>query len=190
MNITLLSTVKSFRTELDRRQETALYSWSLLPGSQVLIIGVDDEKGRLLAQELGFEVIDGVLTAYDAGYSSKAPLLNDLLARGIAAASHEWVAFINSDIVLLPGFEASLDDMLAKIDLERHPNPFITVRRRDYDETKVRRTIPEIVELANMPSREHPTTGSDIFLARRSLWRVLAADMPPFICGKFSWDLS
>lgn len=191
MKYSIVSTLKPFRTEghLDWHQQTALFSWSLVPDLEVCIIGADDEQGRSLVQKYNFTEVSHVLRAYDVGYFSQAPIIPVLIKKALQATTGEWVAMINSDITILPEFTTQLDRVLGNISLTEYPKPFITVRRRDFTIQKPLTTEAEIRALDSAEARLHKVTGSDIFLTTRAFWEEIAEVMPPFIYGRFSWDV-
>lgn len=191
MDYSLLSTLKPFKSEghVDWAQETALFSWSIIPDVEVCVVGADDERGRTLIEQHGFTLVPDVLRGYDVGYFSQAPIITDLIGKGLEATSAEWVALINADITLLPEFPRQLDSVLERIDLTKHPKPFITVRRRDYTIQKPLCSEEELRSLNQSQARLHKVTGSDIFLTTREFWEETLKEMPPFIYGRFSWDV-
>lgn len=191
MNYSLISTLKPFKKEghVDWAQETALFSWSLVPNTEVVIVGADDERGRALIEQYEFGFVPHVLRGHDVGYFSQAPIITDMIRLGLDATSAQWIALINADITLLPEFSEQLDSVMERIDLSQHPDPFITVRRRDYTITKPLVSEEDLRALDQSQARLHKVTGSDIFLTTRAFWEKTLASMPPFIYGRFSWDV-
>ena len=190
---TLLSTLKPFTTDghVDWHQETALFSWSLLPKErlEIVIVGADDSRGRSLVEQYGFLLEPDVPRAFDVGFFSQAPIITDLLRQGILRSSADWIMLINADIIVMPDFLDQLDEVLSHIDLQRYPWPFITVRRRDFTMTSPLLSEVELRSLSSSDARLHKVTGSDIFLTNRAFWNETLKVMPPFIYGRASWDV-
>lgn len=189
--ISLIATLKPFKREtaFDWHQETALFSWSLVPNLDVLLIAVEDPRGCELAARYGFRLAGAVETAYDIGYFSKAPTITGLLDAGLRETERDWIALINSDITILPAFVDQFAAVVNRFSAAELEDIFITVRRRDFQLTAPLLTPEAIAALPGTELRLHPTTGSDIFICRRRMWRRILAEMPRFIYGRFSWDV-
>lgn len=189
--IGLLSTIAplSEKNFSAARQSNALYSWSLVDDIHVVILGADDEPGRALVRKYNFDLVSEVLRAYDIGYFSQAPILSDMLERGLAATTEDWLALTNSDILLTPDFCSEVAGALDKLTHDRGEDIFITVRRRDYVFDGEIKSEAALRSLHQKKTRLHPLTGSDIFLAHRKRWEAILQLMPDYIFGKFSWDV-
>lgn len=190
-SLCLFSTLRPFVKEKQHleRQEAALYSWSRTGVFQTVIIGADDAHGQEAAQRYNFEIDNDVRRAYDIGYWSQAPIITDLIELALVRASANWLALINSDIILMPTFRSELESLLSHVDLSLHPDPFITVRRRDFSLSAPLTTEKDLWQLASSPSALHDLTGSDIFITTKKGWQKTVSLLPPYIYGKFSWDV-
>ena len=190
-SISFIATLKPFKreTKFDWHQETALLSWSQVADLDVLLIGVEDDRGRELARQYGFRESPRVERAWDVGFFSQAPTITDFLAVGLRDTQSDWIALINSDIAVLPEFRVQFEAVLARYAPAQYDSMFVTVRRRDFMMDAPITTVEVLRALRQREFRLHPTTGSDIFICRRAMWQRILAEMPRFILGRFSWDV-
>lgn len=189
MSLTLITTLKPFQKtrSWDVHQYSALYSWSLHPQIKVIVVGVDDEEGKQICAQHNYTLIQDVLRAYDIGYYSQCPILTEVIRAGLDHSDSEWFGYINSDIIIHPNFTDKFNEVIESIPLTGD-NPFISTLRRDFQLDR-RLSAPEDLEnLINYKWDFQPKIGSDIFIAKRSLWKEALKTMPKFILGRYGWD--
>src|ERR1044071_2301531 len=93
--LTLFTTCKPFSNLFATIQQNALRSWKRLsPPCEVLVFG--DELGvNASCEELGFRQFPKVERT-----TLGTPLLSDLFQQASALAAHDYLAYVNADIML------------------------------------------------------------------------------------------
>jgi hypothetical protein len=176
--LTIFTTPKPFRGHIDVIQRNALRSWTMLtPRPEIIVFG--DELG---ATELAAESsIRHAPTLARNEYGT--PLVSDLFARAEHFASHDVLAYVNADIVLMDDF------MRAIAELVRRKRKFLMVGQRfdldvadpmDFQGGWQMRLKSDVALRGNL----HPASGIDYFAFRRGLW----GNIPDFAIGRTSWD--
>jgi len=159
-------------------QRNALESWRRLgAGVEVIVFG-DEEGVAEVCAELGLRHVPEV-----ARNEFGTPLLDDMFSRGEAMATHELVAYVNGDIILLPQLLEALEG------LRDSPRRFLAVGQRTNVE------VLEPVDFAAdwqgwataLARAEGVLAGPqaiDYFCWRKGTMGVL----PPFAVGRVCWD--
>jgi hypothetical protein len=174
--LTLIGVPKPCEGVFHTIQQNAIRSWTLL-GSDCEVILLGNEHGvAALSADLGVRHIP-VIERNELG----TPLLSSILLTGSREASNDFVALVNSDIILMSDFYEAFRRLWS---LEKW---FLMVgQRRNIDFTepicfdahwqhRVRQLAISAGDLWG---------GIDYFLFPRSLW----IDVPPFAIGRLHWD--
>ena len=175
--VTFFTIPRSFEGVFDVAQRNSIKSWlTLHPDSEVIVFG--DEKGAVeAANELGFRH-EKEIRRNKFG----TPLLSEAFHVAKHIAQHDYVAYINTDIILLN----SLWSAAQKI---KYPHYLMVGRRTDLDfKEKIDFTNPEWREtLANRAEQEgklHGFSGIDYHFFPKSM----SLELPPFPVGRGGWD--
>lgn len=179
-DVVTLCTIPSDRDgDVHCRQSNALASWRRLPGVSILMCCSPREEASLQRR------FPGVRTATLPTTPSGVPLVSGVIADAGRLASTDLVAFVNSDIILEPGFVAALAQ-LAEI-----RRPLLATARRW-----------ELAETPNLVAAESPAAWSGMLRqaveactpGRRSaldlfVWRRdTQVHCPPLAVGRRGWD--
>jgi len=175
--ITIFTMPKAFAGHIRVIQRNALRSWRRLsPQVEIVLLGNDDGV-REAAREFGAKHVPSI-----ARNSFGTPLIDSIIAAGEATASHEQLAFVNCDIVLLDDFPAALMGLPAGQHL------VVGNRTNIKLETELDVEHPEwssrFAKLMAREGRVQRPAGMDYFAFRRGLW----PQIPPFAIGRFCWD--
>jgi hypothetical protein len=176
--ITIFAFPKPFTGYTEIIQRNALKSWSMLrPRPEIILFG--DEPGEAeVAAELGLIHIPEV-----AVNEFGTPLLSDFFATADRVASHDLLAYVNADIILLQDFIEAVRSVYLR-------KRYLMVARRwdldvegtiDFDDPNCERELREEVrERAKL----HWERGMDVFIFPRGLYN----GMPPFAIGRLIYD--
>ncbi|NLF49579.1 MAG: hypothetical protein GX577_00440 [Leptolinea sp.] len=175
--ISIFTTPKAFTNpHIAMIQWNAIRSWKAI-GADVILVG-DDEGVSKAASELGVKhEPDVVRNEYGT------PKIDSIFSLGRKAAAGDLLAYINSDIILLPDFNRA-----AECVAEKHGDFLLIGQRWDLDVREelnfsddwVERMQSEIKDRA----RRHPRGGSDYFLFPKAVFDYI----PPFAIGRAGWD--
>ncbi len=178
--LTLFTTCKPFEREFATLQRNALRSWkAACPECEVLVFG--DEAGVAeCCRQLGLQHVAKV-----ARTQLGTPLLNDLFEQAEALAKTEFLAFVNSDIMLT-------DDLLVPAEAARSRfSQFLLIARRwnvslqdMWDFTCPEWQLRLRQHAHDRGTLEPPYGGIDLFLYSRGIW----GQLPPFAVGRTRWD--
>lgn len=159
-------------------QRNAIRSWQAM-GPQVEVLLVGDEPGIAeAAAELGVRHIRDVKTN-----AHGTPLVSAIFDAARAASSAPLLAYVNADIILLPEFISTIDQVA-----ERSEKFVLLGQRFDLQ-------VTEAIDLATgwddrlrtdlaVRGKLHPLGGSDYFVFPRHLY----TEMPDFAIGRAGWD--
>lgn len=158
-------------------QRNAIQSWVLMcPECEIILFG-DDEGTAEVAAEFGIRHIPDI-----ARNEYGTPLLNSLFDVAQRSASHDLMAYVNADIILMSDFVTAVQHMPS--------HPFLMIGHRwnldIRDALDFKSHNWEIVlrdRVANA-GKLHPPGGIDYFVFRRGFW----CDIPPFAIGRTAWD--
>ena len=176
--LTLFTVPKPFEGHIALIQKNAIASWSRLhPNVEILLLG--DESGvEMAADHLGARYLSGVQTN-ELG----TPLVSSVFELAREAARHRVIAYVNTDVLLMPDVLSALDSVLQRF--ER----FLIVGQR-WD-LAVRKQIAftngweshlrgELTHRGEL----HAPAGSDYFIFPKAGY----AHVPPFAIGRAGWD--
>lgn len=175
--LTIFALPKPFHGHIAIIQRNAIQSWlRLRPPCEIILFG-NDEGTAEVASEFGIQHISEV-----ARNEYGTPLLNSLFEIAQRSASHNLMAYVNADIILL-------SDFLKNVSQVRLDRFLLAGQRWDLDAT-------ELLDFNN-PEWEshlrsavsdrgslHPLTGVDYYVFPRGLWDKI----PPFAIGRTSYD--
>ncbi len=159
-------------------QRNAIHSWTALgPEVDVLLIGEEDGLAEAAA-ECGVRHLPQV-----ARNASGTPLVSSMFELARAQGSGQFLACINADILLLPGFLESLQRVAAQA------QDFLIVGQRwDLEVTELLDFSPgwegRLQEQLAACGKLHPRGGSDYFVYPRSCFQTV----PAFAIGRAGWD--
>lgn len=176
--LTIFAAPKPFLGKIKTIQENAIKSWTELhPKCEIILFG--DEVG-----------ISDIVTELKIHHEPKVlkneygtPLINDIFNKAKNKAVHNYLCYINSDIILL-------DDFLpAFLRVKKKIAEFLIAGQRWDIDIDVPLTFEPLWEshLIQKVYEEGKLRGiaaMDYFIFNRSLWN----DMPPFAVGRPSWD--
>ena len=122
--VTLFTVPKPFGEDphIDRIQSNAINSWvSLAPSVEILVLG--DESGiEATASRLNARHVTGL------EYNEQGtPLVNSAFQLAFQNSTTPWLAYCNSDVVLLPDFFATLNRLVVDCQIEQ----FVGFGRQD-----------------------------------------------------------
>jgi hypothetical protein len=176
---TLFSTPKPFRGHSNVIQRNALCSWTALhPDIEIILFG-DDEGTAEICHELGLRNESHVLRSE---YGTKR--LDWIFGQAQKIARHDFVCYINCDIILTQEFRRAAETLLAW-------RPCFLMVGRRWD-TNIAEPIDfsrsDWQELAIARARSQGVQRSyncvDFFLYPRGLY----PEIPPLVIGRNWWD--
>lgn len=178
--LTIFTTCKPFVGDFERIQRNAFRSWKeLSPPCEVLVFG--NESGVAPAcDEFGFAHIPDVRRT---GFGT--PLMDDIFQQASARARHDYLAYVNADIIMMRDLLAATEK--AAMRFER----FLLIARRwnvhfdgrwDFERPDWERELRHYA--AEHGKLEPPYGGVDLFVYPRGMWGTL----PPFAIGRTRWD--
>jgi len=177
--LTIFAMPKAFTGHTAVIQKNAIRSWAKLdPKPQIILFG--DEPGiREMAEEVGAKHVP-VVSRNEFG----TPLVNKLFQAAQEQASHEVLAYVNADMILLPDFVQGVQAAQARLE------SFLLIGQRwdlpildeiDFDDPKWRLSLQQRLQEHAML---HAECGLDYFVFRKGLW----PEIPPFAIGRTAWD--
>jgi hypothetical protein len=177
--LTFFTTAKPFRDHSGVIQRNAVKSWrSLHPEIEVILFG-DDAGAAEICEEFGFRHEPRVERNE---FGSKR--LDYMFERAQALARHDFLCYVNCDILLLADFLGAFQRVRS-----RHPRFLMVGRRWDTRVTEpIRFEEPGAVERLRLLALETGTPRGpdcvDFFLFPRGLY----SQMPPLVIGRVWWD--
>lgn len=157
------------------QQLIAINSWQALrPAPEIILLG-DAYYVKEIAEAHKFKHVP------DIGCNEHdTPLVNDVFAKGEAAASHDLVMYINADIVLPPDF------MIQVARIASLPNVFAVGQRWDTDGFEHGMTGRHGWQhlWREKWAKQHAPSGLDYFIYRKGT----LGEIPPFAIGRWVWD--
>jgi hypothetical protein len=176
--VTIAAVPKAFEGHIDIIQRNSLGSWRRLPEvAEILLIG--DEVG-LADAAADFSALQINAIACD---EDGAPKLDAVFHAIDAAATTDWICYVNADIVLLPDFWNAAQLAISEL------GPALCVSRRwnlalpqplSFDDGWVER----LQRAARTEGELFTPFALDVFVYPRGMF----ANIPPFSVGAFSWD--
>jgi len=178
--LTIFTIPKPFNSTNTIAQKNAISSWlQLRPRPEIILCG-NDEGVAEAAAEFGIQHIpEIVVTRYGS------PLVSDVFHKAQTAASHDVIAYVNTDIILFQDF---LDSVVRV--KEYGFSKFLMIGQRwdsdlsepiDFNDPGWRQTLEKKTRAAG---RLHAATGKDYFVFPKGLW----GKMPELVVGRGHWD--
>lgn len=177
--LTLFTMPKGFQGHLDIIQRNAIQSWlRLRPQCEIILLGNDPGTAEV-AREYNLVHIPHI-QQNEFG----TPLVNDIFRKGEETASHPFVCYINTDIILLQNFMAVMthfapfDRRFLLIGLRWDLDlPF----RWDFNQPQWEEAFRQY---AHNHGQAHHIGGMDFFAYKKGLYQ----DIPSFALGRCVWD--
>jgi hypothetical protein len=178
----LITAFKKFKLEDYIYQKSALYSWKF---NNFSIIASNNEGGLSNNINENVKLMENIKTAKDLGFKNNAPIVNDLILKGLQDVGDDMVGLINSDIILLSDFSILFDMVIKKYGQDM----FIACTRYNI---KLDHIVDSFETYSKMHLKERTIydeqTSADIFITSKANWEKLIKDMPDFIMGRYAWD--
>jgi hypothetical protein len=176
--LSLFALPKGFAGHTALIQKNALRSWTLLKPQPDIILFGNDPGVAEAAEEFGLRYCPDVVRN-----NFGTPLVSDLFARAQDLARHNPVCYINSDIILLSDFMASVER------LKGWRGAFLLAGRRWNLDLREPLAFAEgwedsLRERARAFGELQDPWWIDYFVFTRGLWK----EMPPFAIGRPAWD--
>jgi len=177
--ITIFSCPKPFTGNTALLQRNAVLSWTQIsPRPEIILLGSEQGVAEVCG-ELGFRQIPEI-ACNEAGI----PLVSDLFAKAEAASSHEWMCFINTDIIVTSKLTAAM-----KLALERWKSFVLCCSPWNSSSTDGvsvgspgwESRLDDLVRKAGRPPK---LQGIDLLLFPKGSYR----QMPPFLIGRMAYD--
>lgn len=176
---TLFACPKAFEGHTGVIQRNAILSWTRLDPKPEIILFGNDPGAAEFARELGLRHLPEVKQS-EAG----TPLVSDLFHRAQEAASHETLAYVNADIILLQDFVEAIREVGS-----RFPAFLMVGQRWDLEvreplEVEKDGWQQELRRRVDLNGVLHAVSALDYFAFSRGLW----PEIPPFALGRTVWD--
>lgn len=161
-------------------QRNAITSWTKLkPKCEIVLLG-SVEGADKISEELGLKHIPDV----SYGNYGKKPFLPELFEKAERDASHNFMCFINADIILTDDFMKAFSYLMPLkkkwVMVGRRRN-IVLEKELDFKDS---RAIEEIKEIAIKENRIAGPWWIDYFLYTKGIF----TNIPPFILGAWRWD--
>lgn len=178
-NITIFTAPKAFTDpHINIIQRNAIQSWTNLgPRAEVFLVG-DEDGLKETAAEFGVRQLPDVVRN-----EKGTPLVSSIFSLARTAASHEFLIYLNADIILLPEVLEVIDE------IQKLENDFLLVGRRwdleikqeiDFQTNWLADIEEELSEIGEL----HSVAAMDYFIFPRNLFQ----DIPNFAIGRAGWD--
>jgi hypothetical protein len=177
--LTLFSTPKPFVGHINIIQRNAIHSWKRIhPDVEIILFG-DDRGAAEIARELGLRHVPDVPKNE---FGTK--LLRGIFEPAQQMARHDFLCYLNCDIMLPPSFAAALERTISSF-----PRFLMIGQRCDMDMTEPwdfdsAGWDRKLEGLAAEYGSLHDKTGIDYFAFSRGIF----ANMPPLVIGRIWWD--
>lgn len=177
--LTIFSAPKPFEGQIGLIQRNAIRSWLALD-RQVQVIVIGDERGaREVCNELEVHHVPDV-ERNEFG----TPVLSSIFSAAEKRAEHEWMCYVNADILLTPDMLTGIKTVTDIFDR------FLIVGQR-WDIEVDGQLAPELLRGETLQrflvaeAELHSPSGSDYFVYRRGMYTT---GMPHFALGRSGWD--
>ncbi|HSV98612.1 MAG TPA: glycosyltransferase [Sedimentisphaerales bacterium] len=177
--LTIFAMPKAFTGHTGTIQKNAIRSWALLePRPEIILFG--DETGiREMAEEVGAQHLPFV-SRNEFG----TPLVDKLFLAAQERASHEVLAYVNADMILLQDFVQGVQSVQSRLPSflligQRWDVPIL--QEIDFRGPQWRLLLQKQLQQDAML---HAECGLDYFVFRKGLW----PEIPPFAIGRTAWD--
>jgi len=175
--LSIFALPKPFRRHTGLIQTNAIQSWiQLRPSCEIILFG-DEEGTAEVAAKLGIRHVPDV-ECNEYG----TPLVSSLFSTAQELASHDYIGYVNADIILMSDFAKAIHQV-------QEQSSLIVGRRWDLD-------LKEPLDFSNpdwesqlrarlaKEGKLHGLSGIDYFLLPRGTYQ----DVPPFAIGRTAWD--
>ena len=179
MSITIFSAPKPFTDpHISMIQINAIASWlNLGERIEVLLVGDDPGIGET-AERLGATHVPAV-----ERNARQTPLISSIFNQAQVHAQYAILAYVNSDIVLMNDFLASIDEIALQL-----PRYLVLGQRWDLNENaelKIESGWDQALRSRlEIEGSLHPPAGSDYFVFPHGEF----VEIPPFALGRAGWD--
>lgn len=170
--ITFFTIPKPFRGRTGIQQRNALRSWRAIPDCEIILFG--NEYGtEEIAKEFGARHLPNIpLSEYGT------PYLNEVFTLARMSAKHDYLCYVNTDIILY-------EDIIESIVHIPFKEFLMTGQRWDVDvDTPVFPNDTELIRKEIRSSTLQKFPGMDYFLFPKNM----VINLPPFIVGRRGWD--
>jgi hypothetical protein len=176
--LTIFTIPKAFKGHIGVIQHNAIESWTKLePRPEIILLGTD-EGTMDVAQKFGLRHMPSVATS-----NHGTPLLRDMFRQAEAAASSEWMCYVNADIIILNDFLRA-----AEIVQRRFPKSLLVSKRINLDIGEKLDFNPQweegIKRFSKVCGKEEHYTGIDVFAFPKGLYQAI----PDFAIGRLWFD--
>lgn len=177
--ITIFSTCRPCNEEFDRVQRTAITSWARLPLQPEIILFGDERGAAEIARDVGCRHIPDIAREYGK------PLINVMFAEARRLATHDILAFINADIVLMDDFAHAVKQVARAVS-----GRFLMVGRRwdvgmphiDFDNMNWQAELRAYID--GPRGKLNVSGGTDYFVWRGRAW----PEIPPATVARRWYD--
>ncbi len=168
----------------DNVQRNAIQSWMALDLPCEIILLGDDEGTAEIAAEYGIRHHPDV-----PYYESRLPLVGPLYARAQEIATFDLMMYINSDIILISDFVATLHKIVEYY--KNRTRPFLAVGKRtdlylterlDFNDPSWETSLRAEVQQHSWPAAPEQI---DYFIFKKGPW---PGKIPAFVIGIYYWD--
>ncbi len=175
--ITIFTTPKPFKDEINIIQRNAILSWKKLrPEPEIILLG-DDEGVKEVAKE--FNVLHvSEIKKNDFG----TPLVSDIFEKAQKIAKNIILAYVNADIILMNDFLRAVEKI--------EENKFLMVGKRTdldvFNQINFEKTDwqKELLLRAEKEGKLHGPAGIDYFVFPKGFLN----NIPSFALGRTAWD--
>lgn len=191
MQISFLTTYAPFVGEKKLIQTVAAKSLSLIPDSEVIVLG-DSEGTEQICTRFGFKHLKDVKTGIDIGVkNSNGIVLSDAFEKATPIVSGKIVIYVNGDVILCPhkditqifdGLIANMNEDFVGIIRRKNVPQGESDRLKNYNETQLHQIVVE--KSSKWPEIVH---GIDCFIWGRE--KFINQPMPNFLVNGFRWDI-
>ncbi len=176
--LTIFSIPKAFRGHIGVIQRNAIESWTRLqPRPEIILLG-NDEGTAAVARELGLRHLPEV-AASDHG----TPLLSDLFRQAEAAATSQYMCYVNADIILLSDFLRA-----AEAAQKQFPKSLLISKRINLEIAEMlnfdARWEETLKRRASATGRDGDYTAIDVFVFPKGMYERI----PDFAIGRLWFD--
>src|ERR1700712_3883134 len=177
-SISIITVPKPFRGHIGVIQRNAIRSWKQLPvAREILLLGSEEGIAEMVQEVGAVHCPDLKLDSFGT------PLLDDIFSKADAQATSDWLCYVNTDIILMPGFGDAVCRAIEKL------GPCLIISRRWNLEVRDHLGFSEGWQ-EDLRSRAAHTAelfnvyGIDVFVFPKDLFKVT----PPFALGRSVWD--
>jgi hypothetical protein len=176
--LTIFSIPKAFKGHTGVIQRNAIESWTKVePRPEIILLG-NDEGTMEVARGLGLRHLPNV-AASDHG----TPLLSDLFRQAEAAATAQYLCYVNADIILLSDFVRAAETVQ-----KRFPKSLLVSKRTNLDVAEMldfgTGWEEAIKQRASATGKDEHYSGIDVFVFPKGMYR----EIPDFAIGRLWFD--